>query len=52
MNIAVADTGLGIPAEELQDIFQHFTQADSSTTRKHGGTGWAICRQLARAQAR
>ena len=37
--IAVGDTGLGIPAGKLRDIFDQFTQADSSTTRKHGGTG-------------
>jgi two-component system sensor histidine kinase/response regulator len=36
------DTGLGIPADKLQDIFQHFTQADSSTTWKHCGTGLGL----------
>jgi K+-sensing histidine kinase KdpD len=39
---------LGIPAGKLQDIFHHFTQADSSTTRKHGGTAPAISRRLTR----
>jgi signal transduction histidine kinase len=39
VSIARADTGLGIPAGKLPDIFHRFTHADSSTTRKHGGTG-------------
>jgi signal transduction histidine kinase len=34
--LAVVDTGLGIPEEKRALIFQQFTQADSSTTRKHG----------------
>jgi signal transduction histidine kinase len=46
--ISVHDSGIGIPAVQRAMSFQHFTQADSSTTRKHGGTGLglAICRQL------
>src|SRR5712691_8542216 len=35
----VCDTGVGIPPEVQADLFQAFTQADSSTTRKYGGTG-------------
>ena len=48
VSVAMGDTGLGIPAGKLQDIFLQFAQADSATTRKHGGTGPAIYRRLTR----
>jgi len=45
----VSDPGDGIPEEHLDNLFEHFSQVDESSTRQHGGTGLglAICKELA-----
>ncbi|MEZ4827820.1 MAG: ATP-binding protein [Bacteroidia bacterium] len=52
IRFSVSDTGIGIPPEKIDTIFDSFTQASSDTTRKYGGTGLglAICKKLVELQ--
>lgn len=42
LNVRVEDTGIGIPADKLQNVFEKFAQVDGSSTRRHEGTGLGL----------